>query len=148
MEEQTIENARKPGTGKLKIALCCGLLVLGFIFLGYALFLRTSVGKYAYISAEEKNAYITNIDNKTEPPLVYISYDYSPDRYIIGLLPSSEYNENMKEGDWVSIFYNVDSLRQITFNNPYKKSNGFLILGAVILVLGIISFSIFVFRKK
>ena len=123
---------------KIKI-LGIVISAIGLILVITGLFLRLSAGKYKYISAEEKNAYITNIDSNTEPPSVYISYDYEPDRYIIGLLPASEYNENMKEGDWVSIFYNVDSLRQITFKNPYKKSNVLLILGAVFFVLGIIT---------
>ena len=104
---------------KIKI-LGIVISAIGLILVITGIFLRLSAGKYKYISAEEKNAYITNIDSNTEPPSVYISYDYEPDRYIIGLLPASEYNENMKEGDWVSIFYNVDSLHWLLYSKYFK----------------------------
>ena len=148
MEEQINKKADNSSAGKLKLVLSCCLLGIGLILAVSALFLRASVGKYVYISVEEKNAYITNIDTKTEPPSVYISYTYSPDRYIIGLLPDSEYSETMKEGDWVSIFYNVDSMRQITLNNPYKKSNKLLIFGVLFAISGIIACLICICRKK
>lgn len=125
---------------KNKIIKVLGVVIsgIGLVLAGTGLFLRTFEGKYKHISAEEKNAYITNIDTKTEPPSVYISYDYEPERYIIGLLADSEYNENMKEGDWVSIYYDVENLRKITLTNPHKKSNCVILLGLILAVSGLV----------
>jgi hypothetical protein len=123
---------------KILKVLCIVISGLGLLLAGIGLFLRTFEGKYKHISAEEKNAYITNIDNKTEPPSVYISYDYEPERYIIGLLADSEYNENMKEGDWVSIYYDVENLRKITLTNPHKKSNCVILFGLIFIVSGLV----------
>lgn len=122
---------------KIKI-LGIVISTIGLILAITGLFLRLSAGKYKHISAEEKNAYITNIDTKTEPPSVYISYDYELERYIIGLLADSEYNENMKEGDWVSIYYDVENLRKITLANPHKKSNCVILFGLIFVVSGLV----------
>ncbi|MCR5766398.1 MAG: hypothetical protein K6G09_10550 [Treponema sp.] len=136
--------------GKNKIIKVLGIVIsgIGLVLAGTGLFLRTLEGKYNHISAEEKNAYITNIDLKTERPAVYISYDYEPERYIIGLLADSEYNENMKEGDWVSIYYDVENLRKITLTNPHKKSNCVVISGIILIIAGLVCVLSIICRKE
>lgn len=96
-----------------------------------------STGKYKKIVAKDKNAYITNLDTKTTPPTVYISFDYDEDRSIIGRLPPEQYKESMQEGDWVTIFYNVDTPRTITQKNPYRNAEIFLLCGVVSLLLAL-----------
>ena len=75
------------------------ILCIGLALICTGAFLRACVGKFKYISAEEKNAYVTNIDLSSTVPSVYISYDYEPDRYIVTRLSDSEYSESMQEGD-------------------------------------------------
>jgi len=142
MEKEIRNNSNRRG---FKL-LCRGLIALSLVLIALAFILRLSKGKYEYISASEKNAYITNIDKKTESPSVYVCYDYEPDRYIIGLLPADEYSPDMQEGDWLSIYYNIDSLKTISLNNPYKKSN-YIFMAAVIIFL-IDCFILILNRKK
>ena len=105
-----------------------------------------STSKYKKINAREKNAYITNIDTKENPPAVYIAFDYSEDRSIIGRLPPEQYTESMQEGDWITIFYNVDTPRTITLQTPYLKAEIFFALGILFLILAFIL--VFAFYKK
>jgi len=105
-----------------------------------------STERYKKINARDKNAYITNIDTKENPPAVYISFDYSEDRSIIGRLPAEQYNESMNECDWVTIFYNVDYPRTITLKNPYLKAEIFLATGILFLILAFVL--VFMFYKK
>ena len=75
---------------KLFNALRWGFIGLGIIFfiIGAANYMSTD--KYKKIVAKDKNAYITNLDTKTTPPTVYISFDYDEDRSIIGRLPPEQ----------------------------------------------------------
>ena len=107
-----------------------------------------STGKYKKIVATDKNAYITNIDTKENPPAVYISFDYDEDRSIIGRLPAAQYNESMQECDWVTIFYDVDNPRTITLKNPYLKAEIFLLCGVISLILALVLIFTFYRGKK
>ena len=122
-----------------------------FIGLGIICFILGAVnymtpGNYKKIKAKDKNAYITNIDTKENPPAVYIAFDYSEDRSIIGRLPAAQYNEAMQECDWVTIFYDVDNPRTITLKTPYLKAEIFLALGVLFLILAFVL--VFAFYKK
>lgn len=110
--------------------------LLGIIVIFIGLYLFILPGKYIKIVAEDKNAYITNIDTSTMPPTVYISFDYSKDRSIIGKLPAEEYSPKMQECDWVTIFYNVETPRTITMKNPYILSFLFIGSGILFIVFG------------
>jgi len=130
---------------KLFNALRWVFIGLGIIFFIIGAANYMSVGKYKKIVAKDKNAYITNLDTKTTPPTVYISFDYDEDRSIIGRLPTEQYTESMQEGDWVTIFYNVDTPRTITQKNPYATADIFLLLGLVSLIFAFVI--IFAFYK-
>ena len=122
-----------------------------FVALGIICFIAGAVNvmstsKYKKINARDKNAYITNIDTKENPPAVYIAFDYSEDRSIIGRLPAAQYNEAMNECDWVTIYYDVDNPRTITLKNPYLKAEIFLGTGILFLILAFVV--VFAFYKK
>ena len=119
---------------------CIIVFVAGLVLACVGLFLRAATGKYKYISADEKNAYVTNIDLKTEPISIYIRYDYEPDRYIVARLKNSEYDSTLQECDWVSIYYNVDEPKNISMKNPHTKANLFMIFGGVFTILGATGF--------
>ena len=130
-----------------------GLMRWMLIVLAILLFILSasnyiSTGKYKKIVAKDKNAYITNLDTKTTPPTVYISFDYDEDRSIIGRLPPEQYKESMQEGDWVTIFYNVDTPRTITQKNPYRAAEIFLLCGVVSLLLAFALIIIFFKIKR
>ena len=133
---------------KLFNAFRWGFIGLGIIFFIIGAANYMSKDKYKKIVAKDKNAYITNLDTKTTPPTVYISFDYDEDRSIIGRLPPEQYTESMQEGDWVSIFYNVDNPRTITQKNPYALADFFLGCGLLSLIVALILIFAFYRGKK
>lgn len=138
----------KKDKAKLLNALRWFFIALGIIFFIIGAANYMSAGKYKKILAKDKNAYITNLDTKTTPPTIYISFDYSKDRSIIGRLPADQYNTSMQEGDWVTIFYDVDNPRTITQKNPYAAADLFLACGLFSLITAFILIFAFYHRKK
>ena len=124
------ENRRLIEMKKSKYTVNNIVIILGIAIVTGSIILNKTVGNYKHIEAAEKNAYITNLDNSTVPPTVYVSFNYDEDRQIIGRLPA--YNETMKECDWVSIYYNVDFPRQISDKNPHRLDLSLLAAGLVL----------------
>ncbi|MCQ2592348.1 MAG: hypothetical protein MJ188_06145 [Treponema sp.] len=123
---------------KISIVISAAMMALSLIAGCITVVSRMQVGQYKKITAEEKNAYITNRDVSTTPPTLFVAFDYSEDRYIIGRLPVSEYKDSLQEGDWVSIWYDVEFPRTITQKNPYYKHNCFIAGEIALFVAGLI----------